>query len=43
LDYLLEEEDKGQDFYADSAYTGEDQEKIIDKLISHYCTSNYRT
>jgi len=31
LDYLLEEEDKGQDFYADSAYTGEDQEKIIDK------------
>lgn len=31
LDDLLEEEDKGQDFYADSAYTGEDQEKIIDK------------
>jgi len=31
LDDLLEEEDKGQDFYADSAYTGEDQEKVIDK------------
>jgi IS5 family transposase len=31
LDDLLEEEDKGQDFHADSAYTGEDQEKIIDK------------
>ena len=31
LDDLLEEEDKGQDFYADSAYTGEDQEKTIDK------------
>jgi len=31
LDDLLEEEDKGQDFHADSAYTGEDQEKVIDK------------
>jgi len=31
LDDLLEEQDKGQDFYADSAYTGEDQEKTIDK------------
>jgi IS5 family transposase len=31
LDDLLEEQDKGQDFYADSAYTGEDQEKVIDK------------
>lgn len=31
LDDLLEEEDKGQDFYADSAYTGEDQEKTIDR------------
>ena len=31
LDDLLAEEDKGQDFHADSAYTGEDQEKVIDK------------
>ncbi len=31
LDDLLEEEDKGQDIYADSAYTGEDQEKTINK------------
>jgi len=31
LDDLLTEEDKGQDLYADSAYTGEDQEKVISK------------
>lgn len=31
LDKLLEEEDKGQDLNADSAYTGEDQEKVISK------------
>ncbi len=31
LDDLLEEKDKGQDLYADSAYTGEEQEKVIDK------------
>lgn len=31
LDDLLGKEDKGQDFYADSAYTGEEQEKVIDK------------
>jgi len=31
LDNLLEEEDKGQDFHADSAYTGEEQEKVISK------------
>ena len=31
LDDLLSEEDEGQDFYADSAYTGEEQEKVIDK------------
>jgi IS5 family transposase len=31
LDDLLTEEDKGQDLYADSAYTGEDQEKVIRK------------
>lgn len=31
LDDLLSEEDKGQDFHADSAYTGEEQEKVIKK------------
>lgn len=31
LDDLLTEEDSGQDFFADSAYTGEDQEKVINK------------
>lgn len=31
LDDLLEEKDKGQDLYADSAYTGEEQEKVISK------------
>jgi len=31
LDDLLSEEDDWQDFYADSAYTGEEQEKVIDK------------
>lgn len=31
LDDLLEEKDKGQDFYADSAYTGKEQEKTVDK------------
>lgn len=31
LDDLLTEEDKEQDFHADSAYTGEEQEKVIKK------------
>lgn len=31
LDDLLSKEDEGQDFYADSAYTGEEQDKVIDK------------
>lgn len=31
LDDLLTEKDEGQDFYADSAYTGEEQEKVISK------------
>ncbi|HSW67511.1 MAG TPA: transposase, partial [Bacteroidales bacterium] len=31
LDDLLTEEDKGQDLHADSAYTGEDQIKVISK------------
>ena len=31
LDDLLEEKDKGQALYADIAYTGEDQQKVINK------------
>ena len=31
LDDLLTEEDSGQDFFGDSAYTGEEQEKVISK------------
>jgi len=31
LDKLLTEDDAGQNFHADSAYTGEDQEKVISK------------
>lgn len=31
LDELLSEKDEGQDFHADSAYTGEEQEKVIRK------------
>jgi len=44
LDDLLEEEDKGQDFHADSAYTGEKQEKIIDKykMINKVHEKGYR-
>jgi len=32
LDVLLDETDEGQDFHADSAYTGEEQEKTISKF-----------
>ncbi len=31
LEDLLTEDDSGQDFFADSAYTGEEQEKLINK------------
>jgi transposase, IS5 family len=31
LDKLLTENDENQDLHADSAYTGEDQEKVISK------------
>ena len=31
LDDLLDEKDKEQDLHADSAYTGEEQDKIIAK------------
>jgi IS5 family transposase len=33
LDALLNEKDKGQPLYADSAYTGEDQESVISKHV----------
>lgn len=37
LEDLLTEEDKGQDLHADSAYTGEDQEKVISKYEMNNC------
>jgi len=44
LDDLLTQEDKGQDLYADSAYTGEEQEKIISKykMINRVHEKGYR-
>jgi transposase, IS5 family len=36
---LLTEEDEGQDLYADSAYTGEDQEKVINKRKMNNCVN----
>ena len=35
MDDLLTEDDEGQDFYADSAYTGEEQEKVISRYKMH--------
>jgi len=34
---LLTDEDKGQDLYADSAYTGDEQEKVINKYGMNNC------
>lgn len=44
LDDLLEEKDKEQELHADSAYTGEEQEKIMDKyeLINKVHEKGYR-
>jgi transposase, IS5 family len=44
LDDLLVEKDKDQDLYADSAYTGEDHEKIISKynMNNHVNEKGYR-
>lgn len=44
LDILLNVTDKGQDFYADSAYTGELQEETITKygLVNNVCEKGYR-
>lgn len=43
-DPLLDENDKGEPFYADSAYTGEPQEEIIAKkeMINRVCEKGYR-
>ena len=37
LDDLLSEQDKGQDLYADSAYTGSEQEKVVEKYEMNNC------
>ena len=37
LDDLLADKDKGQNIHADSAYTGEDQEKIVSKYQMNNC------
>lgn len=44
LDDLLTEKDEGQDFHADSAYTGEEQEKVIAgyKMINKVHEKGYR-
>ena len=44
LDNLLDEKDEGQDFHADSAYTGEEQEKAIskNKMINKVNEKGYR-
>lgn len=44
LEPLLDEKDKGQELYADSAYTGQNQEEIIDKrgLINKVHEKGYR-
>ena len=43
-DILLDENDKGEPFYADSAYTGESQENIISEkeMINQVCEKGYR-
>jgi len=44
IDNLLDESDKGEPFYADSAYTGENQEAIIasKEMINKVCEKGYR-
>ncbi len=41
---LLDENDKGEPFYADSAYTGKSQEEIIEskEVINQVCEKGYR-
>ena len=45
LDDLLCEDDRDQDFHADSAYTGENQDAVIDKygVVNKVCEKGYRT
>ena len=44
LNNLLTDSDKGEDFYADSAYTGEKQEEIIEKkgMVNKVCEKGHR-
>ena len=44
LDALLSEEDKGQEFHADSAYTDENQERTLAKygLVNKVCEKGYK-
>jgi transposase, IS5 family len=44
LDNLLDSNDEGENFYADSAYTGEKQEAVIEtkKVINQVCQRAYR-
>lgn len=44
LEELLSDSDKGQEFYADSAYTGEIQEQVIVKkgVTNKVCKKGYR-
>jgi IS5 family transposase len=44
IDNLLDESDKGEPFYADSAYTGENQEAIIKskEMLNKVCEKGYR-
>lgn len=44
MEGLLDEKDEGQELYADSAYTGPDQEKTIDgcMMLNQVCEKGYR-
>lgn len=44
IENLLNEKDAGQELYADSAYTGEDQEKTIEgrEMVNQTCEKGYR-
>ena len=37
MDDLLTDEDKGQDLYADSAYTGDEKKKVVNKYGMNNC------
>jgi transposase, IS5 family len=44
IDGLIDENDKGESFFAGSKYTGEPQEKIIEskQMINKICEKGYR-